>query len=477
MTKTKSLSHTITPSLKGSNGSSRKSLRRVREQLALPLVTPLPSSPAGPSIRSLTPQRLGTFQDSLRAPIHGWFKYPAGYSYKLIDTLIEDYNLGEDSWLLDPFAGCGTTLVEAKYRGVNSVGIEAHPFVYWVAKTKCFWDYDMGALHRRVQKLLAALNRRPPFPGKKALEEFPALIHKCYSDDNLWTLKFIRDAIQDFECSEEERDFLKLALTDTLRGASKAGTGWPYIAPSKYQEKIERPGLEVFAETVRKMYSDLKQVLASRRGHSAQARPIHMDTRQPYPLKADSIDLAVTSPPYLNNYDYADRTRLETYFFGLAKSWGDITEQIRDKLIVAATTQIRRTAFDDKPLRLELKELIPSLYEELAEKVHLLGKRRLQKGGKKNYDLMVAGYFNDMLPMMRNVHRVLKPNAHFFLVLGDSAPYGVYIPTEEYLGRLGRAIGFRNYTIQALRSRGDKWKDNPQRHNIKLKESILVLQK
>jgi len=63
------------------------------------------------------------------------------------------------------------------------------------------------------------------------------------------------------------------------------------------------------------------------------------------------------------------------------------------------------------------------------------------------------------------------------LVLGDSAPYGVHIPTEEYLGRLGLAYGFREYHVQNLRQRGEKWKNNPQRHKVMLKEGIRLLQK
>ena len=325
MTRATKTQTTIKTPVNGSYNSTHKASRKLKEQLAFQFETSTSAPPNVPTQRVLAPDQLGTFQDSLRAPIHRWFKYPAGYSYKLIDTLIQEYNLGDHSWLLDPFAGCGTSLVEAKYRGVNSVGMEAHPFVYWVAKTKCFWEYDLGVLHNDLQKLLTALHRKSSFPGKKALAEFPELIHKCYSDENLWTLKFIRDTIESFNCSEEDRSFFKLALTDTLRGSSKAGTGWPYIAPSKYQEKIERPGLEVFSWTVQEMYSDLAKVLDLRRGTTAQARPIHMDTRRPYPLEPNSIDLAVTSPPYLNNYDYADRTRLEMYFFGSVKTWGDIT--------------------------------------------------------------------------------------------------------------------------------------------------------
>lgn len=459
-------------SARDGDGAPPAAGHQVREQLELPLYQVAP-----PAMFGLTPERLGTFQDSLRAPIHRWFKYPAGYSYRLVEALIENYGLDARAWLLDPFVGSGTTSVVAKQRGVNSVGIEAHPFVHWVAKVKCFWEYDMEQLHRGIQRLLTHLHRMPYTPEEGGLNEFPPLVRKCYSEKNLWVLKTIRDSIEEHSPTPEIADFFRLALTDTLRTASKAGTGWPYIAPSKYHEKAERPALEVFSQTVQGMYRDLVTVLAKRRIADIETRLLLMDARQSYPLEPESIDLAVTSPPYLNNYDYADRTRLEMYFWGWARSWRDITEKVRDKLIIAATTQIRRTEFEENPVSPAIRTLEPMLYRELADKVSQLRERRLHKGGKKSYDLMVAGYFNDMLLIIQQVYRVLKPQATFVMVLGDSAPYGVYIPTEEYLGRLALAVGFRDYRVQNLRERGGKWGHNPQRHKVMLKEGILWLRK
>lgn len=447
--------------------------RRTREQLTLGFYDTIIVPTAHPAFS----ERVGTFQESLRAPIHRWFKYPAGFSYKFVEVLIEDYRLDERHWILDPFVGCGTTAVVAKERGVNCVGIEAHPFVFQVARVKTFWEFDLNALHQRIESLMTLLHKKLSREFPLDVSEFPDLLHKCYSQRNLAKLKIIRDTIESFDCSEEERSFFRLALTDTLRTASSAGTGWPYVAPSKYHAKqSERDGLQVFSEQIRLMFDDLK-VVRTRQRHPVEIKLLQMDARQAYPLDVASVDLAVTSPPYLNNYDYADRTRLEMYFWGWAQSWGEITEQVRDKLITAATTQIRRSDFPAEPVSATLRELDRHVYTELRTKVHQLEKLRLEKGGKKSYDLMVAGYFNDMCQVLREVYRVLKPRASFVLILGDSAPYGVHIPTEEYLGKLGIGIGFRRYQIQQLRTRGEKWNHNPQRHQVALRESILILEK
>lgn len=189
----------------------------------------------------------------------------------------------------------------------------------------------------------------------------------------------------------------------------------------------------------------------------------------------DSIDLIVTSPPYLNNYDYADRTRLETYFWGIYNSWSDITRDVRDHLIIAATTQIRRTAMNGVDQCPSIREVNKAVHSQLQVIIQQLSELRKTKAGKKTYDLMVAGYFEDMLKVIKNVYIILKPGSQFILVLGDSAPYGVYVPTDEIIGKLATSVGFSSYHIDVLRTRGEKWANNTQRHKVPLRESILTV--
>jgi DNA modification methylase len=202
------------------------------------------------------------------------------------------------------------------------------------------------------------------------------------------------------------------------------------------------------------------------------------DARHRQALEDQQVQLAVTSPPYLNNYDYADRTRLETYFWGITQSWKDITTQFRDKLMVAATTQIMRSLYDPETTLVEdLADIAPSAYQTIQKAILELAKVRLQKGGKKDYDLMVALYFNGMLPVLQETYRVLSPGGTFCLVLGDSAPYGIHVETEKMIGEIALGLGFKDYQYHRLRQRGGKWRDNPQRHTVPLQEGIVILRK
>ena len=432
--------------------------------------------------------KFGTFRDSLRAPIHRWFTYPAGFSYKAVEETFRIYDIKPGMSVYDPFAGTGTTNIVASQRGIRSFGVEAHPFVWFVAQTKLFWQYNFAELRANIASLTDALKETLLSTSYEDLDlsaVFPELVLKCFSHTKLCALYRCREAIAALPSSPFQ-NLAKLALTSLLRSIADVETGWPYIAPKKQRViKNEEDRITIANLVVKKlneqlniMYYDIKDALKST-GTIGEASILYGDSRSMQEAIADeSIDLAFTSPPYLNNYDYSDRTRLEMYFWGDAKNWGDITQKVRSRLIMSATTQVVRSEYKNASfLSDDFRSAAPALAEFLEVGILAMSKQRLLKGGKKSYDIMVAGYFNDMLQVIRETYRILRPNSHFLLVLGDSAPYGVHIATDTLLGDLGKAIGFSSYSIDVLRTRGDKWKENPQRHKVKLRESILILRK
>ncbi len=168
---------------------------------------------------------------------------------------------------------------------------------------------------------------------------------------------------------------------------------------------------------------------------------------------------------------------METYFWGMAKNWSEITEKVRSKLIMSATTQINRNDYKEEDIiSRRIKQVAPKIAKDLQNKITQLSRIRLTKGGK-SYDILAGGYCNDMFDVLVDCYRVLRKGKSFVLILGDSAPYGIHFPTDKILGNLGKAIGFSKYKITELRKRGDKWKGNPQRHKVALRESILYLEK
>ena len=418
----------------------------------------------------------GSFRDSLKAPVHRWFTYPAGYSYKFVEAKIRQYGLTSGSTIGDPFLGTGTTSLAARMYGVHSIGVEAHRFVHWVARTKLYLNHDLATLERAIIDIVedaSSLRNNVEYSNL-----WPALIYKCFDDDNLAQLAALREAVNRADVSPEARDFLKLALTATLRVVTTAGAGWPYIAPSKYAaKKVARQAIPEFEGQCQRMLSDVHKV--QEMGLPFSSHEVILGDAREFDsyTGVGTLDLIVTSPPYLNNYDYADRTRLETYFWGEMASWADITREIRDHLITAATTQVSMAALNGVRELPGIHDVDGATHAELTSIIERLSDLRSIKAGKKTYDYVVAGYFEDMLRALQCAWEALKPGAQFVLVVGDSAPYGVHIATEEILGRLGIAVGFSTFSIEELRTRGGKWGHNPQRHKTQLRECVLTLTK
>ncbi len=420
--------------------------------------------------------KYGVFSDSLKAPIHRWFTYPAGYSYKLVEAKLDEHQINRGDLVADPFLGTGTTSLVAKMRGVDSIGIEAHPFVHEVASTKLTWRDDANELSAIATDILAdahLLNR-----SLTELPNFPELVHKCFTPSNLRGLSALKEAVVVNCIDQRSRAFFELGLAATLRLVTTAGAGWPYIAPSKYaRRKSSHDPFEKFAETINSMVADLIFVESLRIPPSQH--DIHLgDAKDAHRFgEPDSVDIIITSPPYLNNYDYADRTRLETYFLGKYDSWADISREVRSRLMVSATTQITLRDMQHLIDLPNLKDVSPRACEYLRPRIDRLFDIRAEKPGRKTYDILVAGYFEDMAEILAACYQVLRKDSSFVMVIGDSAPYGVHVETERILGDIAIDIGFGDYSTEVIRSRGEKWAGNSQRHNVKLKESILTITK
>lgn len=423
----------------------------------------------------------GTFKDSLRAPVHGWFTYPAGFSYKAVEHSLKKANLkiGHDT-IYDPFMGSGTTNLVAKSIGFNSVGVEAHPFVYTITKAKMNWELKFSEISIALEFIEKQLFSSKQYGDLKDFlhEEFPELVVKCYLPEALFELMIIRNSISKLKTSRGVKDFLTVALICVLRDVSIAATGWPYIAPNKIKiTSTSKSGWMTYRKRVLKMSGDLAEIKSMAYKGKTTHTILYGDSRNTTKqIDDDSVDHIFTSPPYLNNFDYADRTRLEMYFMGEAKTWGDISDRVRTKLITSATTQISRSDSRYKFLD-KFKSECNGVYCFLDDAVKKLATLRNTKGGKKSYDLLTVGYFNDIYTIMKDNFRVLRKGSKAIYILGDSAPYGVHIPTDELIGKIGTAIGFKKYDIQVLRERGGKWANNPQRHTVKLRESIVTLNK
>jgi hypothetical protein len=394
-------------------------------------------------------------------PVHRWFRFPAGYSAEWALSLLKGKRGEGGLKVLDPFAGSGTTLVAADQAGVESWGLEAQPFIWRICEGKLAWDADVrrflgGAdvMARRVDAL------QPSEPVVNSLTS------KCFEPKVLAEIQALFEALPDDDPAV--RRLLWLAVVAVIRRCSRvAAAPWQYVLPKRPRARVPSSALPEFREQVQRMAADMASLRRTTGGRS-RSRVQLLDARRASKTAGRGFDLVLTSPPYLNNYDYADATRLELSVLGEVEAWADLHRYRRD-LVVSCSHH-----FAGKPPSLSSllsHPLLEPIREELSGVCGGLGEAKEARGGRKDYDVMTAAYFGGMAEHWRELAGILAPGAELCYVIGDSAPYGVHVPTEDWLGRLGEPLGFRPRGFEKVRDRNVRWRN--RKHTVPLHEGNL----
>lgn len=407
--------------------------------------------------------RSGTFSDNMKLPVHRWFRYSAGFSAKWVESVLKDYDA---KVVLDPFVGSGTVCIACDKFGIDSYGVEAHPFVFRLGSGKTSWDEDISSFSAAISELTIAAKI---INNNVIISDSNTLILKCYSKETLSDLYNIKYAYLKLspEWPESIASLVFLAINSILRSTSNVGTAqWQYILPNKTKARVSNPydALKMQANMMMEDMQKMQEESAIRKSTLLLG-----DSRTLQSIHDKSIDLVITSPPYANNYDYADATRLEMSFWGEIINWGDLHGAVRQYLICSSSQHASKEKM--KLSALLSDSAINPIRDELTNVCNELDITRKTKGGNKAYHLMIAAYFIDMAKTFQALRRVTKEDAVMCFVIGDSAPYGVHAPVERWFGELALAYGFTSWSFEKIRDRNTKWKN--RKHTVPLHEGRL----
>lgn len=415
---------------------------------------------------------IGSAIDNLKSPVHNWYKFTAGFSHRFVERIIEEEKLkaGASSVIFDPFAGCGTTLVSSQKAGIPAIGNEGQEFLYDVIRAKLRWKIDEGEFESYLEFIEDYV--RANYSSFDVQSAAHPLLKSLYKTDALIRLYLVRNSL-DFISRYKYRFFFKLALSQTLHKVSIHPIATPYIARKKNLTNTTR-AWEFFERISRQMLADTSQLREQKltsRIYLHDSRGVNSE------IHNNESSICITSPPYLNNLDYGEVSKVHTHFFEYTSDWNDITRRVRRKLVTGATTHYVKSEFDLEQFKqsdfyYSNRRIADSLIKT-AEEIKMAGKGR---AGKKSFDILILLYFNDMYQVLKEIRRVVKKGGKAYLILGDSAPFGIYVPTTRIIGKISRNIGFDRFRVHKIRVRGTKWKSLKSRHSLELAEGAVVLQ-
>lgn len=407
---------------------------------------------------------------STRHAFDRWFRYPAGFASDHVEHLLRVLGV-EEGTVIDCFAGSGVTGTAARSAGLGFYGIEAHPMIAELASLKLQVDVEPDALSAVASELADDATARVSEVSADVLCRETELVTRSFAPTVLAQLVSLRSAIVDRE-PDELSIYMKWALLGALRDVATVKVGWPYQLPGKPRQARYTDVAKRFRERVQWMADDLASL--------ADERPVAVvrlgDSRQAASWPAeDSAQASIASPPYLNNFDYADATRLEAYFWGEVRSWKELTTTIRGDMITASTQQ---SSVLEKEAALEALQRLPAVHATVATLTAALkAQRRERKAGAKAYDQVLPAYFLAMSEILENLYRSLASGATAVWQIGDSAPYGVYVDTPGIIGQIAQAHGFRMVSDTVIRERGQRWRRANSPVGVTLSERVICFKK
>jgi hypothetical protein len=389
--------------------------------------------------------------------IHRWVNWIAGFSGDFAQGVIQQYLPFPEkgTLILDPFAGVGTTLVEAYRKGINCVGFEINPFAALVSKVKLqapevdvlnlknvIYDYRVY-----MQNLVLGGNTSQLTPRSVVPPGFHSRIpffSTTIETQVLFTLDFIQDLPSSF------KEIFRVALGSVLVGFSNY-TYEPSLGsrPAAGKSLIDSaPVGEIISKKLENMTEDIALLQ-----HEINSRS-HQPTRKIYSssyfdsdnfIEPNSVDLVVTSPPYMNNYHYIRNTRPQLYWAALANSSNDLKF-------------IEESNFGKywQTVRGRKKILLDFVLSDLEQQILEIREKNCNKGvyGGAGWANYVSGYMNDLYRFIGLLGRQLRPKTGIaVIVLGNSVIQGIHVPVEKYTAQIAKTLDLKVEGINVLRSR------------------------
>lgn len=390
------------------------------------------------------------FMANRGVPVHRWVPWIAGYSQQFVEDALNRH-MGGFGTVLDPFAGVGTTLVEADLAGHDAVGFEINPYAAFVCQTK------LKAHRINTECLDAAIPEFRTFvkqaeSGIGEPETSPPVGFRTrvpfYSPKVLRKVLFCLDFIKDQE-QRDVADVFRVAFAATMVDYSN----YSYEPSLGRKSAVGRPDvddfpvMETIAGKVAQMVDDARWYrIARNRPGREDGSVVNGSFLEEYSrIGPQSVDLLVTSPPYLNNYHYNRNTRPHLYWLDLCRCPDDMKP-----LETLNFGTYWQNARDQDQIHLD--SVIQD--DEIHDVIEEIRTRNPDKGvyggaGWANYATL---YFNDCVRFVTGAKWCLRSGATSLVVIGNSILQGVPVPTDQFLSKIADAHGMETVAIHVPRN-------------------------
>ena len=372
---------------------------------------------------------------------HGLHEYKGRFNPQMPRSLMLQ-NFEEDSTIMDPFMGSGTTLVEARDLGHTFIGVELNPLAHLMALGKKTYG-EISSIE--FDSIIENINRPLNAYFKDDAREY---LTKWFPEDRFIDLETIVSAIQ--RLKPKQRILPSIVLSNLLREHSLQDP-----RDLRIRRRLAVPESPSLVETFKKELLVVKNkhdgwISNFGKNKSNSATIFNHDSRKLGELKLNNIDGTVSSPPYATALPYIDTYRLSMVALGLITP-GEILSQ--EKRLIGA----RDISTSDK---VEYKMQVSSLPKKVKDsilEIHAKVESDSSAGfRKKATPYALARYFASMQKVIFGLHQAQNKNSKNFWVIGPNRikinDTWEIIDTPYLIGELAKNAGFKKVDIEPVQA-------------------------
>lgn len=394
---------------------------------------------------------------------HGYHRYPAKFLPNVVKKIIEEHSPENCNVIADLFAGCGTTLVEAKAHGKESIGTDINPVATLItkAKTTPIIPEKLEQAYSELVSLFINYNEG----DYSNIQKHERLDHWFFPSEKK-KIAFLFDLVRNFNTEDSIKNFFYVCISNILKNCSRwlQSSTKPQIDKSK---TIPDPFNE-FKRHCSKMMKSNKEFYnyLTREGYLNSQCKILLNDARHTSIESQSVDMIITSPPYVTSYEYADIHQLTAYWMDYISNMAEFREQF------IGTSYSRNTSFEVKGCA-QAQNIVNSLAEK-----------------NKHIARNVAQYFNDMQDVANEMARILAPNGRTCIVIGNTKIKDVHIKSAEVFFEFLQNVGLQKIDVikrsiphKLMPTLRDKKtgkftkQDNPNCKKVYPNEYIIIMKK
>lgn len=330
---------------------------------------------------------------------------------------------GEEMRVLDPMAGSGTVLAVARAKGHRAFGFDLDPLAVLLASV---WTQAVDAdeitneaeeVLARAQKVFPSLSVAAAYPDRSD-DETQKFIRYWFDEYARRQLAALSSAILRVE-NKATRDALWVGFSRLIITKSAGASLAMDLSHSRPHREFTRAPVKPFDR-----FLDAIEVVVSncpQRG----SEPIGPRTvvkegdARALDVASGTIDLVLTSPPYLNAIDYIRCSKFSLVWMG----------HTIDELRAIRTKSVGTECSEDEAME---TPWVSALVKQL----------RLRSPLSQRHHRLLATYAWDMGRALAEVSRVLRRSGRAVYVVGDSTIRGTFIRNSSIVASAARARGF-----------------------------------